>query len=87
MMESFDSENSLTDLVSCVEDIYNNTDDGLFKFETKLVDEDEANVVVAQDGEQQCAHSEKNDDTSTQKDADQYFLTQQRDILINYIIK
>ena len=51
MMESFDSENSLTDLVSRVEDIYNNTDDGLFKFETKLVDEDEANVVVAQDGE------------------------------------
>ena len=52
MMEKFDGDNSLADLIPCVEDIYNKTDDGLFKFETKLEDEDEANVVVTQDGEE-----------------------------------
>ena len=86
MMKKFDSEKSLADLVSCVEDIYNNIDDGLFKLKTKLGDEDEANVVVAQYREEQCAHNDKNDDTSTPEDADQHFLTQQRDIRINDII-
>ena len=32
MMEKFDSDNYLSDLISRVEDIYNNTDDSLFKF-------------------------------------------------------
>ena len=48
MMAKLDSYNSIANLVSCVEDIYNNTYGSLFKFETKLGDEYEANVVVAQ---------------------------------------
>ena len=44
-------------------------------------------MAVAQDGEEKFYHNEKNDDTSTPEDADQKFLTQQRDILINDIIK
>ena len=44
-------------------------------------------MVVNQDGEEQCAHNEQNDDTSTPEDADQHFLIQQRYILINDIIK
>ena len=44
-------------------------------------------MVAAQYGEEQCAHNDKNDDTRTLEDEDQHFLTQQRDILINDIIK
>ena len=87
MMENFDADNFLADLISHVEDVYNNTYASLFKFKTKLVDEDEANVVVAQYGEEQCSHNVQNDDTSTPEDADQHFMTQHRDILINDIIK
>ena len=50
MMVNFDGDRSLADLISCIKDIYNNTDDSLFKFE-KLGDTDKANVVVTQDGE------------------------------------
>ena len=35
MMSNFDSDNSLADLISPVEDICNNTDADLFKFKTK----------------------------------------------------
>ena len=35
MMEKFDGDNSLAGLTSCVENIYNNTDESLFKFEKK----------------------------------------------------
>ena len=87
MMENFDVDNSLDDLIYRVDDIYNNKDESLFKFETKLGDEDEANAVVTQDDEEQCDHNEQNDDTRTPEDAYQYFLTQQRYILINDTIK
>ena len=87
MTENFYGDNFLADIISRVADIYNNTDDGLFKFKTKLGDEDEANVVVSQDGEDQYFHNDKNYDTSNPEDADQHFLTHQRDILINDIIK
>ena len=87
MMAKLDSYNSIADMVSRVEYIYNNTDGGLFKFDTKLGDEYEANVVVAQYCEEKCSHNEKHDDTNTPEDADQHFLTQQINILINDIIK
>ena len=44
-------------------------------------------MLVSQYGEEKCAYNEKDDDTSTQEDAEQHFLTQQIDILINLIIK
>ena len=44
-------------------------------------------MEVAQDGEEKCYHNEQNHNTSTPEDADQHFLTQQRDILINDIIR
>ena len=86
MVEKFDNYNSLADLIYRVQDIYNNTDGGLFKLEAKLGDEDEANVLVTQDGEEQCDNNDQNDDTSTPEDVYQHFLTQHRDILINDII-
>ena len=76
MMEKFDSDNSLSDLIYRVEDIYNNRDEGLFNFEIKLGDEDEANTVVAQYGKEQCDNNEKNDDTITPWDTYQHFMTQ-----------
>ena len=87
MMENFDVDNSLDDLIYRVDDIYNNKDESSFKFEKKLGDEDEANAVVTQDDEEQCDHNEQNDDTRTPEYAYQYFLTQQRYILINDTIK
>ena len=86
MMVNFDGDRSLADLISCIKDIYNNTDDSLFKFE-KLGDTDKANVVVTQDGEQKCAHNEKNYDNRTPENANQNFLTHHIDIMINDIIK
>ena len=44
-------------------------------------------MVVSQNGEEKFSHNEKNYNTSTLEDAYQHFLTQQRDILINDIIK
>ena len=86
MVENSDGGNSLADMISRVQDIYNKTDGVLFKLEEKLGYEDEANVLVAQKGEEQCVNNEKNDDTSTPEDVYQHFLTQHRDILINDII-
>ena len=86
-MEKFDGDNSLVDLISRVQDTYNKKDDSLFKFKTKLEDKYEASVVVDQDGKDLYVHNEQNDDTSTPEDAYQHFPTQQRDILINDIIK
>ena len=73
-------------MISRVQDIYNKTDGVLFQLEEKLGYEDEANVVVDQKGEEKCVNNEQNDDTSTPEDVYQHFLTQHRDILINYII-
>ena len=53
----------------------------------KTGDEDKSNVEVAQDGEEKCYHNEQNHNTSTPEDADQHLMTQQRDILINDIIR
>ena len=47
MMEIFDSDNYLADIIYRVQNIYNDTDDGLSKLEVRLVNEYAANVVVS----------------------------------------
>ena len=85
-MENFDGDHYLSGLIFCVEDIYNNTDDGLFKIKAKLGNEYESNLVVAQYGEERCNNNDQNDDTRIPEGSDQHVLTQLRYILFNDII-